>query len=270
MTFSPTDLPASPTLTLGGIATVAGSVQFSNIKVQGGLQRRQVQVIPNNPSGDSLPAVGIEIPDLVSVGGTLGFSDINEVALNMPSLPKLYQVHNLEWNAVNFSNDATLSNEKLLKLNTVQGIHFTSTNVRGIDLSAPEGPVAGNGTEVTLLNNDKLESVSIGRFDTKMAIDIDSNEYQPDVEFQYLADASLKLRGVKSFDAPSLESLSDMGTGSTLEIAYNTFKVLRLPNLKRILGSVSIEQNALLTTLDLPMLQEVHDLSILGNPRLKR
>lgn len=251
-----------------------GSLEFSDIHVINEFSRGVGQDAETARSGpDFRPgALNISAPKLGYVLESLSFDNIPD--MTMPHFPALATVAEIAFSSVGFSNQTQFGTEQFGYLTNLQTLSFMGTSVTRIGPLADElkPPDGGNAGFIALKNSElvAIEFTGASPNDGYMEIDIEDNKLQPSVSFDNIEAGSIVLSEVRSFEAPNLQQLFSTGQGKDQSIDGSSLLTISLPSLTTITGTLEIEGNQKLSSLNLTALTAAGDLKIEYNPNLSR
>ncbi|KAI8330674.1 hypothetical protein EDC96DRAFT_528128 [Choanephora cucurbitarum] len=120
-------------------------------------------------------------------------------------------------------------------------------------ISQMDGITANKMQEIEIINNKKLEKITLNNIEEINAIKIASNGPLASLDLSgmnYIASGEFKnLHTVTGFD--------NIGYSGNIAFISNSFSTLVMSNLTRLTGTLSLSDNHLLTSLSVPLLEQI-------------
>lgn len=207
----------------------------------------------------------LQMPPLESLKSATTIAFDNAVLLSPASLM---------WNSsIDGYNNGSGSWQHLKSLTSMSFIHTNIVGIGPLSLKPDQEDGAAPNRQITIYarNNSMLSSVELFGLNTAYTrIDIRNNAANLNISLPDISNASLRIEGVASFQAPSLTRLSESDSSDEpMSMSGSSFTNLSLPNLSLLGGQLRITNNPNLESVSFPVLDKADSLSITGNVRLK-
>lgn len=250
--------PTRP-IALGALQTVTGSLELNNIQI----------------GDDAASSWTVNGSSLNYVSNNFSCFHLAEFA--MPHFPNLSTSGGLVFNNVSLT-PVPLDYEELwpllLQVTTIDLTNTTLTTFGPFKTGL--SPLGGAGDAyITVVDNLHLTDLDIngynGSTDT-VYVNIHSNTEDLVVSFPDMIAGVFNISGVDGLHAPAITTLGsqEFDTSEVQVISSNGFSTLDFPILATTYGTVEIDSNPSLTTLDLGNLTTVTSLSITNNTSLRK
>ena len=208
------------------------------------------------------------------VDETLSFSDLQQ--FSMPRFSTLGKADSIVFQDVEFPGPLPNPFANIWpNLYGLTSLNFTGTNADRIGPFRQQLALYDTDTQLeaylTIVDNANLVSVDISGYTQVLTyVDIRGNSESLDVNLRETTVAMVNISGVQDLTAQKLSTLGTVTSPQTLQvISENGFKVLSLPALTEIAGTLVIENNTALNRLDLGLLGTISSLKITNNTSLR-
>ena len=252
----PSEGSSPSTLSLDPLQEITGNLEFNDIHW------------PDGVGG----AWTVDTGNISGVGVNLTFSNLQQ--LEMPQFPHLQRTELLSFNDVEFT--AALIDYKSIwpQLSTVTTLDLIDTSASSFGpLGLPLSPFEGSTFAwITVTGNHGLRSLHVDGYSNpglSTRINIRDNTASPSVSFPSMTMGSFNISGVNDVSIPGVRTLGLLSSDfETQSISFNSFAALDLSNVSTAYGTIEIDSNPLLRSLDLSSLGTVSNLKITNNSQL--
>ncbi|EGV61437.1 hypothetical protein CANTEDRAFT_124121, partial [Yamadazyma tenuis ATCC 10573] len=208
-------------------------------------------IIRNSPE-----LVRVESPILGKISGSLKMNELT--SLSLISFPSLKSVTGLDWRVIPLLSNVRFSSE----ISDVQDIIISDTSLTGFS-----GFRAEQLQTLDINNNRFLEVLNSNVENINGMLHIASNAKSLKLNIPKLRSVNnVSINDVEELDLSALTEVKE-----SMSIYNNNFEELKLPNLERVGGTLSITKNSQLSTIELDNLEEINGgLMIINNTQIQK